>query len=217
MKRMILALALTFPFASFAKSPPEVLFVGSSTIQFWNSLGTDFPDVQPINLGVWGTKFPFLIEHANEWASKFPNADAVVIYDGDNDIAEGSTPEQVVASFRNAAELLHAHELKARIFVLSIKPCLASDRRDKIALVKQANRLIQKTAKELGYVTYVDNYGDMIDARGEPKPELFRADGLHLSPAGYALWVKNLKPLLSALGPHALMSGAFKIPGPSGK
>jgi lysophospholipase L1-like esterase len=34
----------------------------------------------------------------------------------------------------------------------------------------------------------------MLDGRGLPRPELFSSDSLHMSPAGYALWTKILKP-----------------------
>lgn len=40
----------------------------------------------------------------------------------------------------------------------------------------------------------------MLDAQGKPRPELFRPDGLHMLPAGYALWIAALKPVLADYG-----------------
>ena len=37
-------------------------------------------------------------------------------------------------------------------------------------------------------------------ADGKPRPELLREDGLHLSPAGYALWTARLQPVLARYG-----------------
>ena len=37
-----------------------------------------------------------------------------------------------------------------------------------------------------------------LGADGEPRPELFIADGLHMSAEGYALWTTILKPVLLA-------------------
>jgi lysophospholipase L1-like esterase len=36
----------------------------------------------------------------------------------------------------------------------------------------------------------------MLGANGEPKPELFVEDGLHMTDAGYDTWADVLKPLL---------------------
>jgi lysophospholipase L1-like esterase len=40
----------------------------------------------------------------------------------------------------------------------------------------------------------------MLDARGRPRPELLRDDGLHMKPAGYAIWIAALKPVLADYG-----------------
>jgi lysophospholipase L1-like esterase len=40
----------------------------------------------------------------------------------------------------------------------------------------------------------------MLDAQGKPRAELFRDDGLHMQHAGYALWIRALKPVLASYG-----------------
>jgi lysophospholipase L1-like esterase len=53
-------------------------------------------------------------------------------------------------------------------------------------------------------VVYVDVATPMLGADGEPRPELFIVDGLHMSAEGYALWTTVLKPvLLARAGPGA--------------
>jgi len=39
-----------------------------------------------------------------------------------------------------------------------------------------------------GKVDFIDVYTPMLDPSGRPRPELFRADALHLNAEGYALW-----------------------------
>jgi len=39
----------------------------------------------------------------------------------------------------------------------------------------------------------------MLGADGRPRPELFRADSLHMTPAGYAIWREALAPVLKDL------------------
>jgi lysophospholipase L1-like esterase len=36
----------------------------------------------------------------------------------------------------------------------------------------------------------------MLDANGQPRPELFVADMLHMNPAGYAIWTPLVAPHL---------------------
>ena len=38
----------------------------------------------------------------------------------------------------------------------------------------------------------------MLTAKGDPRPELFQADMLHLNDAGYALWQGIIAPYLGA-------------------
>jgi hypothetical protein len=46
---------------------------------------------------------------------------------------------------------------------------------------------------------YADIVPPMMGADGQPRPELFVADRLHLSPAGYDEWTRVLTPLIVAV------------------
>jgi len=46
----------------------------------------------------------------------------------------------------------------------------------------------------------VDVAANMLDANGKPRAALFRSDGLHMAPAGYAIWVRALRPVLARYG-----------------
>jgi hypothetical protein len=37
----------------------------------------------------------------------------------------------------------------------------------------------------------------MIDAQGQPLPELFREDMLHMKPEGYVIWKNAIEPHLT--------------------
>ncbi len=47
---------------------------------------------------------------------------------------------------------------------------------------------------------WADVFAPMLDPDGAPRPELFVADGLHLSRAGYEMWREVLKREVSWLG-----------------
>lgn len=46
------------------------------------------------------------------------------------------------------------------------------------------------------FLAFVDVFTPMLDARGEPRPELFVQDMLHLNDAGYAIWTPRVAPWL---------------------
>jgi lysophospholipase L1-like esterase len=64
----------------------------------------------------------------------------------------------------------------------------------------EANRLIATWAKTQSRVAFVDVAAAMLDAHGKPRVALFRDDGLHMTPAGYAIWVRALEPVLASYG-----------------
>jgi len=44
-------------------------------------------------------------------------------------------------------------------------------------------------------VDFVDVYTPMLDASGQPRAELFRADRLHMTADEYAIWRKVVAPV----------------------
>lgn len=189
------------PAISHADTPgPKILFLGSSTMFFWSHTGTlsgDFYRFQPVNLGVGGTDYKFLNENADAWAAEHPDATQVVIYSGDNDIANGDTPEQVAQNFRRLAEKLHAKLPFAELHVVSVKPTLAPDRVDKLAVVDRANEELEVRAKQLGYVNFIDVNTPMYGRDGQPRREMLGPDLLHMSRRGYRLWRDFVWPSVS--------------------
>src|SRR5690349_12297084 len=105
---LILTFLLAATSSAFAQATPQpfdprtIVFIGSSSIDFWKSLPEDFAGSKVLNLGVAGTTYSHLVEHAGEWAAQYP-ADRYVIYSGDNDIAWLSSPGKVARQFREVA------------------------------------------------------------------------------------------------------------------
>jgi lysophospholipase L1-like esterase len=186
-----------------AHPPPRdgVLFVGSSSIRLWTTLAQDFPGVPVINRGFGGS----MIADSTRYASRIIvpyRPKLIVLYAGDNDIDGGHTPQQVIDDFKAFVDQVHRNLPAAVVAFVSIKPSVA-----RAALwprMRAANEGVARWAARQDSVRYVDIATKMLDANGRPRPELLREDGLHLSPAGYAIWVAELKPLLASYG--------FKLP-----
>jgi lysophospholipase L1-like esterase len=84
------------------------------------------------------------------------------------------------------------------IAYVSIKPSVA-----RAALwprMREANDDIAHWARTQKNVAFVDVAKKMLDAHGNPRPELLREDGLHMQPAGYAIWIDALRPVLARHG-----------------
>ena len=178
-------------------APGGVLFIGSSSINYWKSLAQDFPGVPVINRGFGGSAIPDSTYYADRivWPYK-PRL--IVMYAGDNDINDGATPDRVLASFQQFVARAREGVPGVPIVYISIKPSIA-----RLALwpaMKAANDKIRDWAATQKDIRFVDIAPAMVDANGKPRPELFRPDGLHMVPAGYALWIAALKPVLAQYG-----------------
>ncbi|MBC7990993.1 MAG: hypothetical protein H7Y19_15625, partial [Luteimonas sp.] len=63
-------------------------------------------------------------------------------------------------------------------------------------LQRQANELVKAEAARMRNVDYVDVFTPMLGADGQPRPELFVDDRLHMSRKGYELWRDVVSPYL---------------------
>lgn len=172
-------------------APGGVVFVGSSSIVMWKDLAKDFPDFEVIKRGFGGSELADSVFYADRIVIPY-RPRAVVLYAGDNDLAAGKSPETVISDFHAFVDKVHGALPDARIVYIAIKPSPSRwNLRDKIT---QANRAIADACAHEPYLRFVDIYTPMLGSNGEPRPELFREDKLHMNEKGYALW----RPLVAA-------------------
>lgn len=176
-----------------APEPGGVLFVGSSSIRLWDSLETDFADAPVIKRGFGGSRLSDCVRLMDRLVIKY-RPRIVMLYAGDNDLAEGSTPEEVLERVKAFAEGVHRRLPETRIRFISIKPSPA--RHALLDRARAANRLVQEYAGTHPSLDYVDVFTPMLTADGSPRRELFGPDALHLNGAGYALWRTILRPFV---------------------
>lgn len=177
------------------QTPPEnaVLFVGSSSIRGWRNVRQSFPKLKVINRGFGGSR----LEDVNHYFDKIVapyNPKTIVLYAGENDVNEGVAPETVAENYRKFAAMVRAKFPKTKIFYVSVKP---SPSRWKIAdKFNQTNDLIKTEIAKDKQAEFVDVWTAMLGTNGEPLPEIFQADNLHLNEKGYAIWQKILEKKL---------------------
>lgn len=177
-----------FARADLEKAPAKqgTLFVGSSTIRMWTTLAQDFRQLPVvINRGFGGSTMADCNRFARDLVVRYQPSQ-VLVYAGDNDLAEGRTPAQVLESFREFVATVRSELPGVRIDYISIKP--SPSRAGLLEKARETNALIGAYVQTLPNAGYIDIFTPMMTAEGTPRPELFLGDRLHLNETGYQLW-----------------------------
>lgn len=183
--------------ATDAIAPPRkhaVLFIGSSSIRFWETLATDFPGVPVINRGFGGSQIRDSTWYADRIVVPYAPR-MIVFYAGENDLESGRSPQQVRDDLQAFVARVRRDLPGVRIAYISSKP--SPLRVHLLEAERQANALIEGDAKRLD-ILFIDVFTPMLDAHGQPRGELFREDRLHMNRTGYELWKQVVAPYLPA-------------------
>lgn len=178
------------------QNPPAksaVVFVGSSSIRMWKDLAEDFSDTKVINRGFGGSQLADSTYYADRIVIPYQPR-MVVLYAGDNDLAAGKTPQQVFEDYKAFVSRVREKLPNAKIAFISIKPSLA-----RVKLMEQmraTNELIRGYAAAGKNLVFIDVFPPMLNQAGQPRPELFIQDGLHMNREGYDIWRKVVAPYL---------------------
>jgi lysophospholipase L1-like esterase len=176
-------------------NPPKegsVFFAGSSSIVQWD-LKKSFPEAGYINVGFGGS----VIADSTHFAPRIltpHKPGTIVFYAGDNDIARGNKPEQVLEDFKAFVAVVRKDNPSCRVLFVAVKPSLA--RWKLFEVQKKANALVKDFCAKGEQLVYVDIVPLMLGSDRMPIPDLFVKDGLHLSPKGYELWNAEVKKAL---------------------
>ncbi len=179
-------------------NPPKsggIVLTGSSSIARWETLVDEMKPLDVINRGFGGSQYSDLNQYAKRIVIVYQPR-AVVVYEGDNDLAAGSskTPESVANDAQAFVQIIHSVLPETWIYILSIKP--SQSRWNEWPKMKAANRLIRHFARTQERVRYIDVASAMFDAQGNLRADLFVEDGLHPTQKCYALWTSIIKPVL---------------------
>jgi lysophospholipase L1-like esterase len=170
-----------------------IVFVGASSIVRWN-LNEFFPGLKAVNRGFGGSFMSHSTQYANRIVVPYQPR-VVVLYPGENDIARGVTPEAQSKEFQEFVRIVHGALPKTRIVMIGLKPTPA--RWDFMGAMRKANELNRAFCESHQPCVYVSVEKDMLAADGKPRPELFVADGQHMTPEGYKIWTRIVRPHLN--------------------
>ena len=172
----------------------KILFTGSSSIRFWDSLEEDMEPLEVLNRGFGGAQISHVIYHFEDIIKPY-NPKAIVFFCGTNDLTALKTPEETVHDFKKFLSLVRNEFGNIKVYVIGVKPTV-----DRLYLDKEErifNDLINLLADDDAYLEYIDVWNSMLSEDGSRMPELYIEDGLHLNKKGYEVWAMLVRKSLS--------------------
>lgn len=174
--------------------PNAVVFIGSSSIRMWKSLAQDFPGQKVVNRGFGGSQIADSVEFADRIVVPY-RPRLVVLYAGGNDINAGKAPERVFEDFKAFAAKIRAALPETRLAFISVAPNPA--RWAQIEKVRTLNALVREFIATQKNMTFIDVHSRMLGADGQPLPDIYLKDRLHMNEKGYAIWKEVVAPFLN--------------------
>ncbi len=195
-------------------SPPPrgaIVATGSSSMLYWRDrIKQDLAPLTIIPRGFGGSNMYDLRYFLPELVFRHEPR-AVMIYEGDNDIALGASPHQVLLHLEAIVEEIHVRLPETRIYILAIKPSVS--RWHLWPEMHETNQLFRTFSSNDPLVTFVDVATPMIEsgggsagqagdglpgANGEKRVPagLFIDDMLHMNSKGYDIWRDAVRPVI---------------------
>jgi lysophospholipase L1-like esterase len=176
---------LTARFDSIGWTPGVTVFTGSSTIRMWRSLSEISSGEAVLNTGFGGSKASDLERYLFPLVLKF-DPKRVFIYEGDNDLWADVPAEEILNSLKQIVTRIHLVDPGTEIILIGAKP--SPSRWAKKETYLAFNQLLNAYCDQADQVTYLDTWKALTDAAGNPRPELYLKDQLHLNADGYLIW-----------------------------
>jgi lysophospholipase L1-like esterase len=173
----------------------QVLFAGSSSFRLWKDVQAYFPKHKILNRAFGGSTLPDMIRYQKDIIYPY-RPRQIVIYCGENDFAASDTVtvDMVVSRFVQLFTQIRQHLHKVPIAYVSMKP--SPSRRKLLPRYIEANEAIRKYLAQHKRTAFINVYDAMLNAEGQPIPQLFTKDSLHMNASGYAVWQKIIEPYL---------------------
>ena len=174
--------------------PGRIVCVGSSSMAMWHGrIEKDLAPLSIIKRGFGGSNYHDALTYADRIITNYKPR-AVVVYEGDNDIAQGVSPEHVALACKTFVDHLRAKLPEVRVYVISVKPSISRARMWND--MKKANALMQKYCEMHDYLRFIDVAAVLNNEDGTVKTDIFIKDNLHLNQKGYDLWSGAVKKVL---------------------
>lgn len=179
---------------SLGWSSGGTVFTGSSTIKLWSNLLEITQGKDVLNTGFGGSKAVDLERYLFPLVLKF-DPKRVFIYEGDNDLWAGVPAAEILQSLKQIVIRIHLVDPGTEIILIGAKP--SPSRWEKKENYLAFNQLLKDYCHQTEQVSYQDTWKALIDPHGNPRPELYIQDQLHLNAKGYLVWNQLFAPFFT--------------------
>lgn len=174
-------------------SPNAILMIGSSSFRLWKDVASYFPGYTFINRGFGGSSLPDVERYYDDIILPYKTRQ-ILIYCGENDLGPTVNGDSVVTRFKTLFKRIRLDHKKARISFISIKP--SGSRAHLMPQMEIANKGIKQFLGSQKNTDFIDVYHKMLTPEEKPLPGIYRNDKLHMNEKGYAIWQKEISPIL---------------------
>tara|TARA_B100001094_G_scaffold327722_1_gene386530 strand:- start:83 stop:769 length:687 start_codon:yes stop_codon:yes gene_type:complete len=174
---------------------------GSSGMSQWHHLlYHDLAPLTTIPRGFEGSNFNDQLYFADRIYMPYKPR-AIILYQGENDISLGASPDEVLIKFRQLVQKIRYKLPEVRFYFISIKP--SPSRWELWPIMEEANLLIEKECAGVDFLHFIDVASLMLDKGRKPYPSIFDDDGLNLNTKGYEIWRESVRRvIIEAEWPH---------------
>ena len=166
------------------------LFIGSSSFRLWKTFDADTKGMNALNRGFGGSTLKEALYYFDRMVATYQPS-WVFMYEGDNDLTMGTSPEEIAAQFEEFSARLAKQVPKAKLVFVSARPSLARE-----ALKAKQQDLNQRitaiAAKKKGHFV-IDMHSPFYNPDGTLMQDIFVSDRLHLNEKGYVIFAKQIQ------------------------
>jgi lysophospholipase L1-like esterase len=171
----------------------QILFIGSSSFRIWKTFATDLAGISAINRGFGGSTMTDALYYFDRMVVKYAPS-TVVVYEGDNDLNKGKSPEDLAKEYEDFSNRLKKALPKTKLVYLAVRPSLA-----RIAIVdkqKKFNSWLADYCKSQKGRFFLDMHSPFYLPDGTVMPDIFVADRLHLNEKGYLIFSTKIREFI---------------------
>ncbi len=175
------------------RSREAIVFTGSSSIRFWDTLQEVFPDHQIINTGFGGSQTSDLLAYLDELVLQYKPR-KIFIYEGDNDLNDNKSPREVARHTAEVVERIRNSGTTSSVVLISAKPSI--QRWHLKRKYKKLNRKLARLCLRDPFLEFANIWDPMLNKK-KLRKDLFIEDGLHMNNAGYDIWFQVIKKYIN--------------------
>ncbi len=164
------------------------LFIGDSQIQ---GLCVTCVEEKSVNYGIASDTTVGILNRLPEYKS-LGNARAVVLQVGVNDLSRRDDND-IVSNYQAILNRLPSDSIVVLAAIFPIDSVLAENPSRSNGRIKSLNIKLKKLCSNDLRCRYIDSGGRLQDNSGNLRADYHLGDGVHLNPAGYRVWINELK------------------------